>query len=267
MTLAHSAAPGCFRLAIADSVQGPCRAAKDETNGGKAMSLATDALRAPLSDAAIVERIVGAVMERKLKAGAKLPEATLCDAFRSSRSQIRRVLVVLAERGVVALHAHRGAFVARPGAVEAREVFAARRAIERAIVLSAADQLDPAALRRLRGNVRASAKAEAEDDRGASIGLTGQFHLTLAEAAGNSVLAKFLEVLVARTSLIIGLYGSTGLRSCSEAEHEALIDALAERDSDRAANLMESHLRHIEGELDIRQVAREPADIRRLFGA
>ena len=41
------------------------------------------------------------------------------------------------------------------------------------------------------------------------------------------MLAKFLEDLVARTSLIIGLYGSRGARSCSEAEHDALVDALA----------------------------------------
>lgn len=265
MTLAHFAAPGRLQPVLAKSVQDLCRAAKDETNGGKSMSLATQALQAPLSDAAIVERIVTAVMERKLRAGAKLTEAALCDTFRSSRSQIRRVLVVLAERGVVTLHAYRGAFVTRPDAAEAQDVFAARRAIERAIVLSAADRLDPAALRRLRANVGASAKAEAEGDRGASIRLTGQFHLTLAEAAGNSVLAKFLEDLVARTSLIIGLYGSTGLRSCSEAEHEALIDALAKRDGARAADLMESHLQHIEGELDIGLVATEPADIRRLF--
>src|SRR5271166_5818985 len=76
------------------------------------MALTADELGPPLSDSAIVEKIVAAVMEQKLSAGAKLPEAALCDAFDCSRSQIRRFLVVLAERGVVTLHANRGAYVA-----------------------------------------------------------------------------------------------------------------------------------------------------------
>ena len=90
------------------------------------MALTADELGPPLSDAAIVEKIVSAVMEQKLSAGAKLPEAALCDAFDCSRSQIRRILVVLAERGVVALQANRGAYVASPDDGAAREVFEAR---------------------------------------------------------------------------------------------------------------------------------------------
>ncbi len=54
--------------------------------GAELMSIAEDELHQPLSDAAIVERIVSAVMEQKLAAGAKLPEAALCDAFDSSRT-------------------------------------------------------------------------------------------------------------------------------------------------------------------------------------
>jgi DNA-binding GntR family transcriptional regulator len=229
------------------------------------MALTEDDLGQPLTDAAIVERIVAAVMEQKLAAGAKLPEAALCDAFDCSRTQIRRVLVVLAERGVVTLHANRGAYVASPDAGAAREVFGARRAIERSIVLSAAERIDAATLAELRANARAGGAAEAAGDRSESIRLSGAFHLRLAEAAANSVMAKFLEELVARTSLIIGLYGSHSARSCSETEHEALIDALAGRDGPRAAELMEQHLRHIERLLHIRDAVETPADIRSVF--
>ncbi len=228
------------------------------------MSLTEDELQPP-SDAAIVERIVAAVMQQKLSAGAKLAEAALCEAFECSRTQIRRILVVLAERGVVTLHPNRGAFVARPDAGTAREVFEARRAIERSIALSAAERIDAAALRDLLANVRSGAAAEAQGDRGESIRLSGQFHLRLAEVAGNSVLMKFLEELVARTSLIIGLYGARHVRSCSEVEHEALIDALAARDGPRAAETMQAHLEHVERALDIRDVSQDPPDLRSVF--
>ena len=230
------------------------------------MALVADAANQALSDAGVVERIVAAVMEQKLPPGAKLPEGPLCAAFECSRTQIRRVLVVLAERGVVTLHMNRGAFVKSPNAGEARDVFEARRAIERSIVLSAAARADPTALRELRANVVAGAAAEARRDLPESIRLTGEFHIRLAEVAGNSVLAKFLEELVARTSLIIGLYGSRSVRSCAEAEHAALIDALAERDGALAANLMEDHLNHIERVLDIREIAERRVDIQQVFG-
>ncbi len=231
------------------------------------MAVPLDEVRRPLPDSAIVERIVAAVMEQKLAARAKLPEAALCDAFGSSRTQIRRVLVVLAERGVVTLHPNRGAFVARPSAEEARDVFEARRAIERSIVLSAATRVDADALSELRANAHAGAGAEASGDRSESIRLSGQFHLRLAEVAGNAVLARFLEDLVTRTSLIIGLYGSRSARACSESEHDALVDALARGDGPAAAAVMEHHLRHVESALDIRDAAEAAVDIRRLFGA
>jgi DNA-binding GntR family transcriptional regulator len=229
------------------------------------MALIDDELRQPLTDGTIVERIVAAVMEQKVAAGAKLPEAPLCEAFDSSRTQIRRVLIVLAERGVVTLQANRGAFVASPNAEEARNVFEARRAVERATVLAASQRIDAATLAELSANARASGAAEARGDRRESIRLSGQFHLRLAETAGNSVLTKFLEELVARTSLIIGLYGSFVARSCSEAEHGALVDALAARDGALAADLMQSHLTHVERSLDIRDAADAPADIRSVF--
>jgi len=144
-------------------------------------------------------------------------------------------------------------------------VFEARRAIERSIVLSAAAHIEKAALAELRANVRAGGAAEARGERSESIRLSGAFHLRLAEAAGNSVMAKFLEELVARTSLIIGLYGARSARSCSEADHEALIEALAARDGPRAAEQMDRHLEHIESLLDIRDAAEAPADIRSVF--
>jgi DNA-binding GntR family transcriptional regulator len=234
-------------------------------NGAETAPFLAEASRQPPSDAAIFDRIVAAVMEQKLAGGAKLPEAALCEAFGCSRTQIRRVLLVLAERGMVALRPNRGAFIASPSADEARDVFEARRAIERSIVLSAASRIDSNALSELRANARAGALAEACGDRKESIRLSGQFHIRLAEVAGNMVLSRFLEDLVARTSLIIGLYGSRSPRSCSEPEHDALVDALARGDGPGAASVMEYHLRHVESALDIRDVAEAPVDVRRVF--
>lgn len=222
-------------------------------------------LRRPLADNAIVERVFANVMEHKLPAGAKLPENALCEVFETSRTQIRRVLVVLAGRGVVTLHPNRGAYVSSPSAIEARQVFEARRAIERSVVLSAASRIDRSVLDELRANSRAGAEAAARGDPRESIRLSGLFHIRLAEIAGNSVMTRYLEELVARTSLIIGLYGSSRVRTCSEDEHDALLDALASGDKTRAAELIEEHLCHIEEGLDVRDAPAEPVDLRQIL--
>jgi DNA-binding GntR family transcriptional regulator len=222
--------------------------------------------RPEASDEAIVERIVAAVMEHKLPPGAKLAENALCEAFGVNRTQIRRILVVLGERGVVTLHPNRGAFVWRPSAEEAREVFSARRVVETAIVRGAAEGVGAEGVGRLREIVAAGEAAVHRADEREAIRLSGQFHIAIAEIAGNMVLTRFLEDLVARTSLIIAFYGAR-TQACADCDHDEIIAALNARDAERAGVLMERHLQRIEDELDIRESVERPLDIRELFSA
>jgi DNA-binding GntR family transcriptional regulator len=74
----------------------------------------------------------------------------------------------------------------------------------------------------------------------------------LASVAGNTILQRFMEELVARSSLVIALYGRSGASSCGHAEHMAVLDALERHDGERAAALMLHHIDHIEADLDLR---------------
>ncbi len=221
--------------------------------------------RSPASDGQIVDRIFAAVMERRLQPGAKLPENVLCDTFGVSRSQIRRVFVVLAERGIVALHPNRGAFIASPTPDEARDVFEARRKIERSVVAEAARRITAKQIEELRNYIAGGAAAAAVENRQEAVRISGEFHVKLAKIAGNPVLARFVEELVARTSLIIAMFGSRQSFSCSEQEHNALLKALEDHDEARATALMDHHLEHIERELVVLDAETEPADIRKIL--
>jgi DNA-binding GntR family transcriptional regulator len=227
---------------------------------------ASQRARAPASEDHIAEQIVAAIMDRRLHPGAKLAENVLCDAFAVSRARIRSVFIKLAERGVVTLHPNRGAFVASPSANEARDVYQARRAVERSIAERAAAAITDEQIEMLRAHIAAEDAAGAAGNRREAIRLSGLFHMKLAEIAGNPVLTRFLEELVARTSLIIALFGAPRLSSCSRDEHGALLGALKARDGALAAELMERHLGHIEHELDIHEAIGEQADVREIFG-
>ena len=235
-----------------------------EHNVADAVS-ATAELRQPATDDQIVERIFAAVLDRRLRPGAKLPENALCDAFGVARTRIRRILVKLAERGIVTLYPNRGAYVASPSPEEARDIFQARRTIERSVVEKAALRIGKKQIDALHAHVAREAAAGATGDRREAIRLSGQFHIRLAEVAGSPVITRFVEELVARSSLIITLFGSRQNFSCSEVEHGELLEAVGARDGARAAQLMDRHIGHLERELDIHDMTDEPADIRRIL--
>ena len=215
----------------------------------------------PLSEREIADRIVSAVMEQRLPPGTKLSENVLCDAFSTSRARVRRVLLMLAERDVVDLHSNRGAFVAQPSVDNARNVFAARRAIEPAITRAAAERATKVEIATLRRHVDAETSAQAGNHGHDAIRLSGAFHVTLAEIGGNPVLTRIVADLVARSSLIIGLFGAADT-SCSEGDHRTLVGAIAKHDGPRAAALMESHLTHIEKDLELADIGPATIDLR-----
>ena len=153
------------------------------------------------------ETLYDAIVEQRLPPGTKLSEAEVGAAFHVSRTITRRALHSLAHAGIVTIERHRGAFVARPDPEEARQVFAARRTVEPELARGAARHCTKADLARLRKHIDAESAALKRGDRRTAIRLSGDFHVRIAEASRNEVLARFLRDLTARTSLIVALYG------------------------------------------------------------
>src|SRR5699024_8753643 len=178
------------------------------------------------SDVAIYQAMADAIFEQRLPPGTKLAEDTLGSIFDVSRTVVRKALYRLASESVVEMRPNRGAMVASPGVTEARDVFAARRVVEAAIVRQAVSRLQPAHLRRLQTLVDKDHKAHDAGKRRAAIRYSGAFHLELEEIAGNQVLKRFLKELIARTSLIITVYESPRHAACTHDEHAALLEAI-----------------------------------------
>ena len=106
-------------------------------------------------------------------------------------------------------------------------------------------------LNELRQMVREERDSFSRGDRGAGIRLSGEFHLKLAEAAGNAPLVSFQRSLVSQTSLIIAQYESGNRSHCSYDEHTQLIDAIEARDATLAVDLMMHHMDHIDSKLNL----------------
>ncbi|MDY0036386.1 MAG: GntR family transcriptional regulator [Zoogloea oleivorans] len=215
-----------------------------------AMPPATTAKRGTIAvDLQIYKAVFNAVMSQRLPPGTRLGEAEFCELYQVSRTTVRKALQRLAHEHIIELRPNRGAVVASPSPDEARQVFAARRAIEREIVPLVIRNAGPAALTRLRLAIQAEHQALHAGDRPNWIRLGGEFHLLLAELAGNTVLQRFMSELVSRCSLIIALYDTGGAPMCADDEHEHLVQLMEAGRAEEATTLMESHLQAIETRL------------------
>lgn len=213
----------------------------------------------------IVEQIYEAVVEQRLPPGTKLSEAALCKAFGVGRMRVRRSLLLLASREVVELHSNRGAFVARPTPEQAREVFEARLAIEPNVTRLAVERATAADIDALDRHLISEAKAHSDGNRRDAIRLSGQFHTLLAQIAGNGVMLRMVKELITRTSLIIGIFGAPGVSNCRDDDHADLVSAFRERDGERAARIMDAHLRHIQAHVDLKSAQRSKVDLLSVF--
>lgn len=214
----------------------------------------------------VYDRIVAAVFEHRLAPGTKLGEDKLATIFKVGRSRIRVALNRLAHEQIVRLEPHRGAYVASPSPTEAREIFEARRLIEPGVVRRLVEVVDAKGVAHLRALVRAEAEARRRNDRRTIIRMSGEFHIVLAELAGNAVLAKTIRELASLTCLIIFLYDSPDIPSCHGDEHAAITSAIAAKDVTKAVKLMIDHLDHVESSLALHVEKVVSDDLERVFG-
>lgn len=212
----------------------------------------------------IVEKIYAAILEHRLAPGTKLGEDRLAGIFSTSRARVREVLARLANERVVDLVPQRGAFVAKPTVEQAADVFEARRLIEPGIVRRLVARLDAGILTALREHQRKEAEARRLQDKRAIVRLSGEFHLLLAELAGNTALVRTMRELSTITCLIIFLYDAPTATSCRADEHEGIVAAIAARDAAKAEALMLHHLDDIERSLQLEGATTE-ADLEAIF--
>jgi DNA-binding GntR family transcriptional regulator len=197
----------------------------------------------------IVETLSRAIVEHRLRPGAKLAEQKLADHFGVSRTLVRQALFQLAQNRLVRLEPARGAFVAAPSVDEARQVFAVRRMLEAEMTREFVRTVTPAKIKALRAHVAEEKKAVDGQDAASRTELLADFHVRMAELMGNQVLAELLGELLSRCALITLMYQSAGAAGHSHDEHEAIVRALATKDAELAVRLMTEHLQHVEENL------------------
>jgi len=213
----------------------------------------------------IAQRVVESILAQQLKPGERLGEQQLADMFGVSRTLVREALMQLQARGFVEVRTRKGWYVVEPSIAEARDAFAARRAVESGMLRDSSLLRDTGkplqdVIRRLRHHVKEEEAAIASADVATRTFLLADFHVCLAECLGHRVLCDLLRDLTARTTLVASLYQSTHDARASCADHARIVKALAERDLEGAARQMLVHIGDVEQALGKASATLDPVE-------
>ena len=148
------------------------------------------------TDERVHHAIYAAIISHQISPGTALQEDALAGAFGVSRTIIRKVLQRLSHERLVDLVPNKGASVAQPSAGEAREVFEARRVLERIFVGQVVERASDADLNNLLKLAKTEEQAFERGDRQARVQLSGDFHRHLSVLAGNKPSRKLQEVRI-----------------------------------------------------------------------
>jgi DNA-binding GntR family transcriptional regulator len=193
----------------------------------------------------IVGRLRAMIIDGTLAPGEWIVEPALCRELAISRTPLREALKVLASENLITLLPNRGARVSEIVQQDIADVFEVMGALERLVGLLAAQRASDAAIAALQVMHRALAGHHANGRRHEYFDLNQAIHLRIAELGGNPTLAAAYAGFAAKVRRARFRANLSSVRWAeSIAEHETFMAALAERDAERFATLLEEHSRH-----------------------
>lgn len=198
----------------------------------------------------VYESLRGRILNLELRPGVDLDESTLVEMYGVSRTPVREALIRLGAEHLVTLLPNRGARVAPIDLQTLDAFFEALNLSQRAIMRWAAIRHSRAHLQPIRAAMEAVEKAGARRDPAAMTDRNCDFHLAIADAAGNDYVADAYRRLqmeglrLSRISLTFNFDRDNSLAAHIDkvlADHRAIVEAITTRDAGRAEALGGSH--------------------------
>jgi DNA-binding GntR family transcriptional regulator len=187
-----------------------------------------------------------------LPPGTVLREAELAARFGVSKTPLRDALVRLQKDGFVEIPPYRSAVVVGYSRTDLREIYELRELLEGACARQAAFHISVDALAELSRIVRASAECVSGPEMGTAVvagreeelaGLLDQFDLVMYAQARNGRIDEMVGNIRGHIQRIGRLTtGIPGRLAKSVPEHQAIYEAIVQRDGAAAETLMRRHI-------------------------
>lgn len=209
-------------------------------------SAATESAKT-LGSASLQDQIRWA-LEDDLRNGRLLPgmainEPALCTRFAASRTPVREALLLLAARGMVEIRPRAGIYVRH---LEARELVAMMEGLaelEGVLARLAAQRLQAAQRDQLIQALQETSACAVKDDRAGYAQANARLHDVIYQASGNDFIVQQTREVRLRIAPYRGrLFEKPGRLAKSQAEHEAVVQAIVQGRSEAAAEAMRDHI-------------------------
>ncbi|HEX8047203.1 GntR family transcriptional regulator [Rhizobium sp.] len=188
------------------------------------------------------------ILSMALDPGSPLDEMRLSERFKMSRTPIREALLRLVGEGLVTTLPNRNTIVATIDFASLPTYFEALTLMYRVTTRGAAERRDAGIMTTIRAHQQDFADAVLARDAYAMIEANREFHVAIAELAGNAYYTTFFARLLDEGRRILRLYYSTfddRLPRQYVDEHEEMIDAIEAGDVERADRLAIDHAAQI----------------------
>jgi DNA-binding GntR family transcriptional regulator len=183
-----------------------------------------------------VERVLREmILDGRLTPGTHLRETQVARSLGVSRNTLREALRSLAEHGLVTHHPHRGVVVTDLTVDDVADLFRLRLVLEQAGLAALTDTDE------LERSTEAFAAALEHGDPVAALEEDFRFHRALVSALGSARLSAAHERAQGELRLVL-LQLDRDYEPPQVEEHRAILAALLDRDRDRAAASLRSHL-------------------------
>lgn len=194
------------------------------------------------------EQVYSALREALLSGvfapGDHLSEAAVAEQLNVSKTPVREAMSSLRAKGLLIPGPKRGILVARIDARTLEEIHCVRAMLEPEAVRLAVAKFDADMVAHAHRLLDEAARHGARQDFGALSQSNRDFHELLYEACPNKTLKSLLNDMrdQLQFAAVSGWRGTTASWEYERSEHLAILDAAAQGDADRAAELCRTHI-------------------------
>lgn len=182
------------------------------------------------------------IVSGQLRPGARVPQEDVAGKLGVSVASVREALTVLEQEGQVAYRPRRGYFVTELRVADLEEIYDLRRALETRAVRLAVPLLDIAAEQRMGDAASACVDAAEESNISAELEANRRFHFSLLEIPDQPHSMRLIRLLWDSTEPYRALYYSSAQeRRRSIDAHDRILDAVADRDTERVIVELDAH--------------------------
>ncbi|KQR30976.1 AsnC family transcriptional regulator [Rhizobium sp. Leaf155] len=192
----------------------------------------------------VYETLRNEIIELRLAPGSPIDELQLSERFSLSRTPIREALVRLSAEGLITTLTNRATIVSQIDFLGLPEFFDALTLMYRVTTRLAAANHTEADIAQIRTLQSAFALAVEERDALSMISTNRDFHVAIAQAGGNRHYVELFTRLLDEGRRILRLYYSSFndvLPNQYVSEHEDMIQAIIDRDVEKADALARAH--------------------------